>query len=100
MVFGTVYTFPVGLEHILILYAYGLTSHLRQGDHARTIGIKAVAKANGIDLTFVEQPKTPEHLAVSPLGKVPAFIGEDGFKLVECIAIALYSSSFRTCTRC
>jgi elongation factor 1-gamma len=65
-----------------------------QGDHCRTIGIKAAAKVNNIELVFDAQPRTPEHLAVSKLGKVPAFIGADGFKLHECIAIAIYSTSF------
>ncbi|KAL5041365.1 hypothetical protein BDW71DRAFT_217891 [Aspergillus fruticulosus] len=70
MVFGTLYTFP--------------------GDHCRTIAIKAVAKANGLELDIRETPRTPEHLSISKLGKVPAFQGADGFKLLECMAIALY----------
>ncbi|KAL8780323.1 MAG: hypothetical protein Q9213_006521 [Squamulea squamosa] len=73
MVFGTLYTFP--------------------GDHPRSIGIKAVAKANDLDLTIVEEPRIPEHLEVSKLGKVPAFHGEDGLKLFECIAIAIHVTS-------
>ncbi|KID73883.1 Glutathione S-transferase psoE [Metarhizium brunneum] len=73
MVFGTLYTFP--------------------GDHPRTIAIKAVAKANNLELKICEEPRTAEHLKVSKLGKVPAFIGEDGFKLFECIAIAIYITS-------
>ncbi|KAL4984505.1 glutathione S-transferase [Aspergillus falconensis] len=59
MVFGTLYTFP--------------------GDHCRTIAIKAVAKANGLELDIRETPRTPEHLSISKLGK-----------LLECMAIALY----------
>jgi elongation factor 1-gamma len=35
-------------------------------------------------------PRTPDHLSISKLGKVPAFEGADGFKLFECMAIALY----------
>ncbi|KAF9697018.1 hypothetical protein EKO04_005134 [Ascochyta lentis] len=73
MAFGTVFTFP--------------------GDHCRTIGIKAAAKVNNIELVFDVQPRTPEHFAVSKLGKVPAFIGTDGFKLYECTAIAIYIAS-------
>ncbi|CAO1603060.1 elongation factor EF-1 gamma subunit [Xanthoria calcicola] len=73
MAFGTLYTFP--------------------GDHPRSIGIKAAAKANNLELRVVEEPKIPEHLAVSKLGKVPAFHGEDGLKLFECIAIAIYITS-------
>lgn len=70
-----------------------------QGDQPRTIAIKAIAKANNLDLKIIEEPKTPAHFAVSKLGKVPAFVGEDGFELFECIAIAIYSASmpsFRT----
>ncbi|KAL8910648.1 MAG: hypothetical protein Q9171_004064 [Xanthocarpia ochracea] len=70
MVFGTLFTFP--------------------GDHPRSIGIKAVAKANNLDLRIIEEPRIPEHLEVSRLGKVPAFHGEDGLKLFECIAIAIH----------
>ncbi|KAA8651180.1 hypothetical protein EYZ11_008954 [Aspergillus tanneri] len=73
MVFGTVYTFP--------------------GDHPRTIAIKAVAKANSLDLKIVEEPRSADHLKVSKLGKVPAFLGEDGLELFECIAIAIYITS-------
>jgi elongation factor 1-gamma len=62
-----------------------------KGDQCRTIAIKAVAKANGLDLDIREMPRTPDHLSISKLGKVPAFQGADGFKLFECMAIALYS---------
>ena len=34
-----------------------------------------------------------EHRKASGLGKVPAFLGEDGFALSECIAIAIYGMS-------
>ncbi|CAI7602001.1 unnamed protein product [Penicillium viridicatum] len=71
MGFGTLYTFP--------------------GDQCRTIAIKAVAKHNGLDLDICEMPRTPDHLSISKLGKIPAFQGADGFKLFECMAIALYS---------
>ncbi|KAL4864310.1 hypothetical protein BDV12DRAFT_176430 [Aspergillus spectabilis] len=73
MTFGTLYTFP--------------------GDQCRTIAIKAVAQANGLTLDIREVPKTPDHLSISKLGKVPAFHGADGFKLFECMAIALYITS-------
>jgi hypothetical protein len=32
-----------------------------------------------------------EYLSTNPLGKIPAFVGADGFVLSECIAIAIYS---------
>ncbi|KAI4248937.1 MAG: hypothetical protein LQ352_005802 [Teloschistes flavicans] len=72
MVFGTLYTFP--------------------SDHPRSIGIKAVAKANNLELRIVQEPRIAEHLEVSELGKVPAFRGEDGLKLFECVAIAIYAA--------
>lgn len=39
-----------------------------------------------------------EHLKANGLGKIPAFVGEDGYALSECIAIAIYgmSLSFKT----
>ena len=62
--------------------------------NARTTAILAVAKANKIDLEIVEaDTKNPsaDHLKASPLGKIPAFLGEDGYPLSEAIAIAIYS---------
>lgn len=65
-------------------------------DNPRSTAIKAVAKANNVDLKVVEcdttQP-TFDHLRANGLGKVPAFLGEDGYSLSECIAIAIYSTS-------
>ncbi|CAI4210351.1 unnamed protein product [Parascedosporium putredinis] len=62
----------------------------------RTTGILAVAKANGLDLEVVEAEAgnaTAEHKKASPLGKVPAFLGKDGFALSECVAVAIYITS-------
>lgn len=59
-----------------------------------------MAKANDIELNYVEAERgnaTAEHLKANGLGKIPAFVGEDGFTLSECIAIAIYSKL--TCTR-
>ncbi|KAK5993213.1 Elongation factor 1-gamma 1 [Cladobotryum mycophilum] len=75
MTFGTLFTF---------------------GDNPRSTAIKAVAKANGLDLKIEEvdfNNITAEHLKVSPLGKIPAFLGEDGYALSECIAVAIYLTS-------
>lgn len=36
--------------------------------------------------------KKPEYLALFPYGKIPAFKGSDGFKLIEGKAIARYST--------
>jgi len=63
-------------------------------NNCRSTAIRAVAKANDIELNIVEAEKgnaTVEHLKANGLGKIPAFIGEDGFALSECIAIAIYS---------
>ena len=64
-------------------------------ENPRATGILAVAKANGLELDVVEIEAgnpTAEHKKASGLGKVPAFLGEDGFALSECIAIAIYST--------
>ncbi|KAI9146902.1 NAD dependent epimerase/dehydratase [Paramyrothecium foliicola] len=70
------------------------TLYTIQDDNPRSIGIKAIAKARNIDLRFnyvnLSDP-AGDHLSASPLGKIPAFIGNDGFKLSECIAIAVYA---------
>ncbi|KAL7625489.1 elongation factor EF-1 gamma subunit [Parahypoxylon ruwenzoriense] len=62
----------------------------------RTTAILAVAKANGLDLDVVEvdtTKPTPEFLKANPLSKVPTFVGNDGYVLTECIAIAIYITS-------
>ncbi|KAK2742189.1 elongation factor 1-gamma [Colletotrichum kahawae] len=62
----------------------------------RTAAIRAVAKANNVDLEYIEADTTKpsiEHLKANKLGKVPAFLGEDGYPLSECIAIAIYITS-------
>lgn len=64
-----------------------------RGDNPRATAIKAVAKANNLELNVVEAPQgspSVEHLKANGLGKIPAFLGEDGFALSECIAIAIY----------
>nr|AJK29682.1 elongation factor 1 [Clonostachys rosea] len=65
-------------------------------DNARSTAIKAVAKANNIDLNIVNVDFaniSEEHRKASPLGKIPAFLGEDGFALSEAIAVAVYLTS-------
>lgn len=65
--------------------------------NARTNVILAVAKANNLDLEIVETkpPDTyPEdYLKINPLGKIPSFVGADGYELTEAIAIAIYITS-------
>jgi len=63
----------------------------------RTTAILAVAKANDLDIEFVETKPTEgvstEFLKLNKLGKVPTFEGADGYVLSECIAIAVYLTS-------
>jgi hypothetical protein len=61
----------------------------------RSTAIRAVAKANNVDLEIVEtEPAkgvSAEYLKLNGLGKVPTFVGADGYTLHECVAIAIYS---------
>jgi len=62
----------------------------------RSTAIRAVAKANNLELEEVETDTTKpsaEFLKLNPLHKVPTFVGADGFVLTECIAIAVYVTS-------
>lgn len=61
----------------------------------RSTAIRAVAKANNLELEEVEvdtTKPTQEFLKANPLHKVPTFVGADGFVLSECIAIAIYGT--------
>ncbi|CAG8973791.1 hypothetical protein HYALB_00006336 [Hymenoscyphus albidus] len=64
----------------------------------RSVAIRAVAKANNVDLEIVETdpfkgPVPAEYLKLNPLGKVPTFEGTDGYVIHEAIAIAIYITS-------
>ncbi|KAI9752174.1 MAG: hypothetical protein M4579_005726 [Chaenotheca gracillima] len=63
----------------------------------RTTAIRAVAKANNLDIEIIEQNPasgvSKDYLELNPLGKIPAFQGSDGYILTECIAIAIYITS-------
>ncbi|KAL2195046.1 hypothetical protein P885DRAFT_41356 [Corynascus similis CBS 632.67] len=64
--------------------------------NSRSTAIRAVAKANNLELEEIEANTTnpsPDFLKANPLHKVPAFVGADGFVLTECIAIAVYVTS-------
>ena len=66
--------------------------------NVRSTAIKAVAKANKLDLEIVDTdatkgPLSTEYLKLNKLGRIPSFVGADGYELTECIAIAIYSSS-------
>lgn len=73
----------------------------RPQGNPRTVGILAVAKENNIDLELVETvPATgvpTDYLKINKLGRVPTFVGADGFILSECLAIAVYSEFFLEC---
>ena len=63
----------------------------------RSTAIKAVAKANKLDLEIVETdsrkgPLSLDYLKINKLGRIPSFVGADGYELTECIAIAIYSA--------
>ncbi|KAB8069379.1 hypothetical protein BDV29DRAFT_194944 [Aspergillus leporis] len=70
-------------------------------DNPRTIAILVAAKANDVDVELVkteadsnaEFNKSAEYTKLSPLGKVPAFEGANGYALSEAIAIAVYVTS-------
>lgn len=56
-----------------------------------------MAKANKLDLEIVDTdnrkgPLDTEYLKLNKLGKVPSFVGADGYELTESIAIAIYST--------
>ncbi|KAL3957838.1 hypothetical protein ACCO45_008416 [Purpureocillium lilacinum] len=55
-------------------------------DNPRSTAIKAIVEAD------TTKPSI-EHLKAHGLGKIPAFLGEDGYALSECIAIAIYVTS-------
>ncbi|KAI0120014.1 eEF1-gamma domain-containing protein [Nemania sp. FL0031] len=62
----------------------------------RTTAILAVAKANGVELETVEVDAAnppAELLKLNKLGKVPTFVGSDGYVLTETMAISIYITS-------
>ena len=54
-----------------------------------------MAKANNVELEVVEtnpaKGVSEEYRKINPLGKIPTFVGADGYVLHEAIAIAIYS---------
>ena len=62
-------------------------------ENARTTVLLAVAKANKLDIELVEtRPPVQdiEYFKLNPLGKVPTFVGANGYILTETMAIAVY----------
>nr|UPX34796.1 elongation factor 1-gamma [Apioplagiostoma populi] len=65
-------------------------------NNPRSTAIRAVAKANDIDLEIVEvdtSSPSADYLKLNKLGKVPTFESNDGYVLYECMAIAIYITS-------
>lgn len=84
---------------MLIFFHCIRSDNLSQGN-PRSVAIRAVAKANNVDLDIVEtEPAkgvSAEYLKLNKLGKVPTFVGADGYTLHECVAIAIYSKPIST----
>jgi hypothetical protein len=74
---------------------------LRQGN-PRSTALKAVAKANKLELEIVdtvpEKGVSADYLLLNKLGKVPTFQGSDGYVLSECIAVAIYRMYPTSCS--
>jgi elongation factor 1-gamma len=66
-------------------------------DNPRGTAIRVAAAANKLDLELVGTEtgdKAPaDYLKYNKLGKVPTFVGKDGYVLSECIAIAIYGEN-------
>lgn len=75
-----------------------ITSSDSSQDNGRTLSILVAAKHNDLELELVKTEANnaasfnsgAEYRKVSPLGKIPAFEGANGFTLSEVIAIAIY----------
>ncbi|KAI0595133.1 glutathione S-transferase [Biscogniauxia sp. FL1348] len=64
----------------------------------RSTATLAIAKAHGLKLDIVYADRSDQEnygklLQINPLGRVPVFVGQDGYVLTECIPIALYITS-------
>lgn len=73
-----------------------LTHPLNDQENARSTALLVVAKENGLDVELVEtRPPnvSTDYLKLNPLGRVPTFVGSNGFVLTESIAIAIYCMS-------
>jgi elongation factor 1-gamma len=68
----------------------------------RTIPTLVAAKANELDLELIQADnnvnaefnKSAEYRKLNPQGKIPTFVGANGFVLTEAIAIAIYDDLF------
>jgi len=65
-------------------------------ENPRTTLLLVIAKENGLDVTLEETrpgSTSADYTKTHPLGKIPAFVGANGFVLHEVIAIAVYFAS-------
>ncbi len=92
MSFGKLYTYDVNIQGSQI-WKKKLILYCHQGN-ARSTAIRAVAKANNLDLEIMhtEPAKgvSSDYLKIHKLGRIPSFVGADGYELTESIAIAIY----------
>ncbi len=65
-------------------------------ENARSTVLLAVAKENNLEVELVET-KPPvqdlEYFKLNPLGRIPTFVGANGYILTETMAIAVYCMS-------
>ncbi|KAL8958838.1 MAG: hypothetical protein Q9193_004181 [Seirophora villosa] len=63
----------------------------------RSTAIRAVAKENKLDLEIVQtvpqEGVSQDYLKINHLGRIPSFVGTDGYTLTESMAIAIYFTS-------
>lgn len=102
MSFGKLYTYDVSIS-ISDFFLLGLKLTLFYQGNARSTAIRAVAKANNLDLEVVHTEPAKgvsnDYLKLHKLGKVPSFVGADGYELTECIAIAIYGITLVPCVQ-
>lgn len=95
MSFGKLYGFKVSYNLLTaqpVVTSFPRLTWLPQ-ENARTTVLLAVAKANNLDIELVET-RTPvqdlEYFKLNPLGRIPTFVGANGYILTETMAIAVY----------
>lgn len=73
-----------------------MATNLFPQGNGRSSVLLAVAKANNLDIELVETNPHQnigtgaDYALINRLGKIPSFVGADGFIVTECIAIAIY----------
>jgi hypothetical protein len=78
----------------------GVPTHIFLQGNPRATAIQIAAAANKLDLEFVETETgagvSADYLKYNKLGKIPTFVGADGYVLTEVIAIAIYGKNTYT----